>query len=150
MVMTRSGAGAIRKLTVCRDLRGHARGWIGSGLRVKPPNGSYKGPVHGEHDAHWYIRSGRSTLHIVDGYAWHSGLPLESLLTSSVSLETRGWEFGQIVGLDLAGQTADGRRWRWFGAPISEAISYESATAVEAAEFDRIIDTVCFAGAGGG
>jgi hypothetical protein len=119
-------------------------GWIGAGLRVRPPSSGYEGPTSGEHDTHWFIRFGKGWLHIVNGYAWHSGLPLESLLKTSTSLKVRGWEFGgSMVGLDLAGQLSDGRRWRWFGAPIAEAISYENATPVEAEFFDRILDSVC-------
>jgi len=83
-------------------------------------------------------------LHIVDGYAWHAGLPLEKLLLASKNIEVRGWEFGQTVGLDLAGQLESGRRWRWFGAPVAQAISYENTPLREAELFDRILETVCF------
>jgi hypothetical protein len=83
--------------------------------------------LQGEHDTHWYVRFGEQTLHIVDGYAWHAGLPLEGLLAGSTSVEVRGWEFGDAVGLDLSGQLSHGRRWRWVGAPLADAVSYEAA-----------------------
>lgn len=136
--------GAVKTLPSCQSLPAEGRGWIGGGLRVKPPRGRYKGPVHGEHDTHWYVRFGKQTLHIVDGYAWHAGLPLESLLSASKCIEVRGWEFGDIIGLDLAGQLSDGRRWRWFGAPLADAVSYESAAPEEAEYFDRVLDSICF------
>lgn len=77
-------------------------------------------------------------------YAWHAGLPLESLLTESRNFEVRGWEFGNIVGLDIAGVSKDGRHWRWIGAPIADAIGYEDATPDEAAFFDGVLQSICY------
>lgn len=134
---------AVKSVPRCQSLPTKGRGWIGSGLRIRAP-GRYKGPVNGEHDTHWYVHIGKSTLNIVDGYAWHAGLPLESLLTASQSIQVRGWEFDEIVGLDLSGQLEDGRRWRWFGAPVAQAIGYENTPPREAELFDRILETVCF------
>jgi hypothetical protein len=71
-------------------------------------------------------------------------LPLESWLTASESIDVRGWEFGDIVGLDLSGRARTGRRWRWIGAPVADAISYENATPDEAEYFDRILESVCY------
>jgi hypothetical protein len=136
----------VKTLPRCQSLPANGRGWIGGGLRIKPPSGHYRGPAYGEHDSHWYVSIGRSTLNIVDGYAWHAGLPLESLLSASKSIEVRGWEFGNTVGLDLSGQLENGRRWRWFGAPIAEAIGYENTPPREAELFDRVLETVCFDG----
>jgi len=136
---------AVRTLSRCQALPNEGRGWIGSGLRIEPP-GHFKGPVNGEHDTHWYITIGKSTLNIVDGYAWQAGLPLESLLSASKNIDVRGWEFGNLVGLDLSGQLEDGRRWRWFGAPVAEAIGYDHAPPREAELFVRILDTVCYQG----
>jgi hypothetical protein len=135
---------SVKTLTSCQSLPAGGRGWIGGGPRVKPPGGRYKGPVQGKHDTHWYVRFGKQTLHIVDGYAWHAGLPFEGLLSESTSIEVRGWEFGDTVGLDLSGQLSDGRRWRWVGAPLADAVSYESAAPDEAEFFDRVLDSVCF------
>lgn len=81
---------------------------------------------------------------MVDGYAWHAGLPLESLLSASMNLDVRGWEFGNIVGLDLSGLLKDGWRWRWIGAPIADAVSYENVATEEADFFDPILDSICY------
>ncbi len=135
---------SVKALRACESLPNAGRGWIGGGLRIKPPRGGYRGPVSGEHDTHWYVRHGKQLLHVVDGYAWHAGLPLERLLSGSKSLEVRGWEFGDIIGLDLSGTSKDGTRWRWFGAPIAEAISYEEVTPEDADFFNRVIDSVCY------
>ena len=135
---------AVRTLPSCESFPAKGRAWIGGSLRVKPA-GRHKGPVHGGHDAHWYITFKGSSLHIVDGYAWHSGLPLESLLSSSSSIDIHGWEFGEIVGLDLVGQLRNGQRWRWLGASVAEAISYENASPEQAEYFDRILNSICFA-----
>jgi hypothetical protein len=135
----------VRAMPDCDSRPNSGRGWIGGGLRINP-QGRYRGPVNGEHDTHWYVRKDHQSLHIVDGYAWHAGLPLESLLAESRSFDVRGWEFGDnIIGLDLAGISKDGRRWRWIGAPISDALSYEDATANEADFFDRVLQSVCYA-----
>src|SRR5262252_5277542 len=80
---------AVKILPSCQSLPAERRGWIGGGLRIRPPRGRFKGPVNGEHDTHWYVRFRRQTLHIVDGYAWHAGLPLEGLLSASKSIEVR-------------------------------------------------------------
>src|SRR5262249_24276288 len=122
----------------------NGRGWIGGRLRINPPRGGYKGPVNGEHDTHWYVRFRRKTLHIVNGHAWHAGLPVQSLLAKSTSLSVRGWEFEGVVGLDVSGQLDDGTYWRWFGAPLADAISYESASVEETKFFDGILESVCF------
>jgi len=127
----------------CQSRPKSGRGWIGGGLRINP-QGRYRGPVSGEHDTHWYVQRGKQSLHVVDGYAWHAGLPLERVLSSSQSIDVRGWEFGRIVGLDLSGISKTGRRWRWIGAPVADAISYGDATAEEAEYFDRILESVCF------
>jgi hypothetical protein len=58
----------------------------------------------------------------------------------------RGWEPGGIVGLDLSGRSKNVLRWRWIGAPVSSALSYEGAAPDDAAYFDRILETVCYAG----
>jgi hypothetical protein len=88
----------------------------------------------------------RAEYHLLTDTQWHAGLPLESLLTASESLDIRGWEFGDIVGLDLSGRTRTGRRWRWLGAPVSDAISYENAEPQQAEYFDEILKSVCFSG----
>src|ERR1700674_1958947 len=94
--------------------------WIGGGLRVSA-GGKHKGPVYGEHDSHWYVQRGSDRLHVVDGYAWHAGLPLEQTLARSGSISVRGWVFEGIVGLDLSGHTNEGKYWRWVGAPVADA-----------------------------
>jgi hypothetical protein len=137
---------AVKTLPRCQALPTQGRGWIGSGLRIKAPSGHYRGPLNGEHDTHWSISIGKSTLYIVDGYAWHTGLPVEGLLLASNNTEVRGWEFGQTIGLDVSGELQDGRRWRWFGAPVAEAIGYEHTPPHKAEMFDQILETVCFDG----
>jgi hypothetical protein len=136
--------GATKVLSSCRSFTGNGRSWIGGVLRIKPPRGGYRGPVNGEHDTHWYVHFRGKTLHIVDGYAWHSGLPIQSLLVKSTSLAVHGWEFKDIVGLDVSGQLDDGTYWRWFGAPVADAISYENASLDEAKFFDGVLESVCF------
>jgi hypothetical protein len=113
-------------------------------LRVNPLSRHYKGPVNGEHDTHWYIHINKSTLNLVDGYLWHAGLPNEKLLSASKEIEVRGWEFENLVGLDISGRLENGDRWLWFGAPVAEAIGCENTPRNEADLFDRILDTVCF------
>jgi len=78
--------------------------WIGGGLRVRAGR-NHKGPVYGEHDSHWYVPRGRDRLHVVDGSAWHAGLPLEQILARSESISVRGWVFEDLVGLDLSCRT---------------------------------------------
>jgi hypothetical protein len=133
----------VRVMPNCQSRPNSGRAWIGGGLRINP-QGRYRGPVNGEHDTHWYVRKGKRLLHIVDGYVWHAGLPVESLLSASQSIDVRGWEYGKIVGLDVSGTSQTGRRWRWIGAPIADAISYEDAAPEEAEDFDRILESVCF------
>lgn len=144
LVLVKADA-SVKNMPNCQSLTNSGKGWIGGALRINP-RGHYRGPVNGEHDAHWYVRRGKQFLHVVDGYAWHSGLPLQGLLSESKSLDVRGWESGKIVGLDLAGQYKDGRRWRWIAAPIAAAVSYEDATPEQADFFDRILETVYFSG----
>jgi hypothetical protein len=135
---------SVRAMPNCQSRQNSGRGWIGGGLRINP-QGRYRGPVNGEHDTHWYVRRGKQSLHIVDGYLWHTGLPPENLLSASKSIDVRGWEFGKIAGLDLSGISQTGRRWRWIGAPVADAISYEDAAPEDAEYFDRILDSICFA-----
>ncbi len=133
-----------RKMPPCSFLSGAGKKWIGGGLKVNPGRGNFKGPVYGEHDSHWYVKFRKDTLHIVDGYAWHAGLPLEERLASSESISVRSWEFDDIVGLDLSGRTKNGMLWRWLGAPIAVAIEYSVTTQESAEYFDRIIESTCF------
>jgi hypothetical protein len=132
------------RLPRCSSLPNIGKAWIGGGMRVNPGRKGLKGPVYGEHDSHWHLKFGNDTLHIVDGYAWHSGLPLESTLTASQGINVRDWVFDDIVGLDLSGQTKEGTRWRWVGAPVADAIEYNNATQESADYFDRIIESICF------
>ena len=131
-------------MPACQSRPNSARGWIGGGLRIRPQE-RYRGPVSGEHDTHWYVQKGNQSLHVVDGYAWHAGLPRESVLSASKSIDVRGWEYGNIVGLDLSGVSQTGRRWRWIGAPLADAISYEDAAPADAEYFDRILESACYA-----
>jgi hypothetical protein len=130
-------------LKSCNSLPAKARGWIGGGLRVNP-GGKYRGPVNGEHDSHWYVRRGNDTLHLVDGYTWHSGLPGEDILARSDRISVRDWVFETIVGLDFTGHTTDGKYWRWVGAPLAAAIEYETPSRTTADEFDKVIASMCF------
>ena len=50
------------------------------------------------------------------------------------------------MGLDLSAQLENGRRWRWFGAPVAEVIGYDNTSPHEAELFNGILKTVCFAG----
>jgi hypothetical protein len=128
----------------CASLPNRGRGWVGSGLRVNAAKMHHKGPIYGEHDSHWYFKHNHYSLHIVDGYAWHSGLPVESILTESASIRIRGWVYDDIVGVDLSGQTRSGSRWRWVGAPVALAIEYNNVSQEAADYFDKIIETMCF------
>ena len=131
-------------MPVCGTASGLGGKWIGGGLKVNPGRTRFKGPVNGEHDSHWYLKFGKDTLHIVDGYAWHAGLPLEQRLAGSENTSIRSWEFEELVGLDLSGNTKDGKWWRWIGAPLSDAIEYSDVTHESAAYFDKIIESICF------
>jgi hypothetical protein len=131
------------KVKSCISLPGKGGAWIGGGLRVNP-GGSYEGPVYGEHDSHWYVQRGSDRLHVVDGYAWHAGLPLEQTLVQSENVLVRGWLFEKIVGLDLSGHKSGGKYWRWVGAPVALAIEYETTSREAADYFDKIIATMCF------
>ena len=117
------------------------RAWAGSGLRVNARK--FKGPSNGYDDSHWYVRRGKDRLHIVDGYAWHAGLPPEEILVRSESISVRDWVFGSIVGLDLSGRTIDGKYWRWVGTPLKSAIEYRDISRESADYFDAIIETAC-------
>ena len=136
---------SVRRMPACSSMSAAEKHWIGGGLKVNPGRSRFKGPVHGEHDSHWYVRLGKDTLHIVDGYAWHAGLPLEEQLASSESISVRSWEFNNVVGLDLSGRSKDGMLWRWLGAPVAYAVEYRDATQSSAHDFDRIIETACLA-----
>ena len=87
---------------------------------------------------------GQARLHIVDGYAWHVGLPLQERLANSETISVRSWEFDNFVGLDLSGRATDGKRWRWLGAPVASAIEYTDATEESATYFDKIMESACF------
>lgn len=132
---------SVGKLRECEEKSGEE--WVGQGLRVRV-KGKYEGPVHGEHDAHWYIRNKGDLLNVVSGYAWHAGLPHEQKLVETKDIAVRGWFFEKVVGLDLSGRDSKGNYWRWVGAPVSDAIEYEASTKETAASFDRIISTMCF------
>jgi hypothetical protein len=135
---------SVRTMPACSSSFAGAKQWIGGGLKVNPGRSRFKGPVNGEHDSHWYVMFGKDTLHIVDGYAWHAGLPLEKRLADFESISVRSWEFNGIVGLDLAGRTKSGLRWRWVGAPLAAAVEYGDTTQNSADCFDRILETICF------
>lgn len=81
---------------------------------------------------------------MVDGYAWHAGLPLDQTLERAESISVRGWVFEKIAGLDLSGHSSEGKNWRWVGAPVALAIEYETSSRQSADYFDKIIDTMCF------
>ncbi len=119
------------------------RARIGDRLRIDA-GGGYEGPVHGEHNTHWYVRRGGDQLHIVNGYVWHAGLPPERTLYQSEWISVRGWIFGDTVGFDLSGRSREGKYWRWVGAPLAEAIEYETSSRKVAGDFDKIIATMCF------
>jgi hypothetical protein len=38
----------------------------------------------------------------------------------------------------------DGKRWRWLGAPLADAVEYFDATRDSAEGFDKIMETACF------
>jgi hypothetical protein len=138
---------SVRNMPACNSSSAARKQWIGGGLKVNPGRSRFRGPVNGEHDSHWYVTFRKEVLHIVDGYAWHAGLPLEQQLTSSDSISVRSWEFKDIVGLDLSGQTKNGARWRWLGAPIAAAVEYRDAPPESAEFFNRIMESTCFGSA---
>ena len=138
---------SVRTMPACSSSSAGGSSGLGGGLKVNPGRSRFKGPVNGEHDSHWYVTFGKDTLHIVDGYAWHAGLPLEERLASSESVSVRSWEFNGVVVLDLSGRTKNGMRWRWVGAPLAVAVEYGDTTQDSAEYFDRIIETICFGSA---
>jgi len=146
ITLVRAGESA-QKMPACNVSGGAGKTWIGQGLKVDAGRYHFKGPVYGEHDSHWYLKIGNDSLHLVDGYAWHAGLPLEERLNSSENISVASWESGDIVGLDISAQTKDGKRWRWLGAPIASAIEYENAGADSADAFDRIMQSACYGSA---
>jgi hypothetical protein len=133
-----------RKMPRCSVAAGPGEKLVGGGLKVNAGRNRFRGPINGEHDSHWYLTFGKDTLHIVDGYAWHAGLPLEERLAGSQNTSIRSWEFEDLVGLDLSGKSKEGKSWRWIGAPISDAIEYTDVTPESAAYFDKIIESTCF------
>jgi len=134
--------GTVRKVLPCAVETRNDRNWIGTALRVK--TSKHQGPVYGEHDAHWYVHLRDGMLYVVDGYAWHAGLPLEDNLDRTPEISVREWIFNNIVGLDLSGQTTDGGYWRWVGAPMAEAIEYKATDRTTADHFDTVIASMCF------
>ncbi len=132
------------ELPTCKALPGHGRGWIGGELRLKPA-GSARGPERTGDVAHWYVKSGKGTLHIVDGDAAHAGLPAEETLQSAVRINVRAWSFHGTVGLDLTGESSDGLRWRWFGTPHGSAIEYSGAAPEDASKLDQMFGFACYA-----
>ena len=49
-----------------------------------------------------------------------------------------------IHGIDIRGETAAGKKWRWVGALLADAISYHDVSSEAAAFFDSTIDTACY------
>jgi hypothetical protein len=129
---------------VCDSMPEEGREWMGGGLRIREPMEGLRGPVSGEHDTHWYVDFERASLHVVDGYIWHAGVPMESVLTASREISARSWIYEDIVGLDLGGEANDGTYWRWVGAPVSSALEYNGASKAAAEYFDSIIATMCW------
>lgn len=115
---------SVRAMSNCRSSAGR----IGGGLRIKPPHGRHRGPIDGEHDAHWYAHNGN--LQVIAGAWWYFGLRRESLLIAS---ENRS-----------LGTAKDGSRWRWIGAPISAAVHIRECRKGEAGFFDEILDSACY------
>jgi hypothetical protein len=134
------------ELITCKRLPGNGRGWIGGELRVKPI-GSTRGPERTGDVANWFVKGRKSTLRIVDGDAAHAGLPPEEVLRSSARVSLRAWAFHAVLGLEMLGESNDGRRWRWFGSPDGSAIEYLGAAPEDAMKFDRMFGFVCYAAA---
>lgn len=135
-------AGELKQLPVCGS-SADAGTWIGGGLKLDAGRSSVDGPVSGQHDTHWYVKLGKDTLHIVDGYVWHAGLPREELLVQSETISVRSWESMSGVGLDLSGRSKNGRLWRWLGAPLAVAMEYNDVAPAAAAHFDRLMESAC-------
>jgi hypothetical protein len=132
--------GSVRRLPSCLG-----RGWVGGDLKVKPVRGlKLDGPVHGEHDSHWYFRFGTETLHIVESPHWYAGLPLERTLDSARNLEVHGLLIDQYIGLDLSWSTAEGRRGRWIEGALFTFLEYDEATPQAATRFDELLKSVCW------
>jgi hypothetical protein len=130
----------------CSDVPQARTHWVGQGLRVRKPDVVVPRTATGQHDVHWYIETTKgSFLHVVDGLMWHTGLPLESWLLESAKFTERGWTTagGEPLGVDLAGDTPKGNKWRWVADILGIAISYYDATADDAAYFDGIIESMC-------
>jgi hypothetical protein len=51
---------------------------------------------------------------------------------------------GTLSDWIFPGILKDGRRWRWIGAPLADAVSYENVTADAADFFDRILASICY------
>jgi hypothetical protein len=62
--------------------------WIGGGLRINP-GGDLRRTHARPHDSHWYIHFGNSLLYVIDGYGWHTRLPLQDTLIQSDSISIR-------------------------------------------------------------
>ena len=136
---------SVWRLPRCRNVSDERSPLIGGGLKVRLPGNRYRGPVSGDHDTHWFIDFSEDySLHIVSGPNWHSGLPLGSWLDESTRFEHRGWVSGDLQGLDVSGETSNGKKWRWVGAMVSDAVSYHDVPAEAAGFFDAVIDTACF------
>ncbi|HEV8147308.1 MAG TPA: carboxypeptidase-like regulatory domain-containing protein [Bryobacteraceae bacterium] len=130
------------ELPRCKSLPAGGRGWIGGELRLKP-SGSVRGPEMAGDVSHWYIKSGKSTLHIVEGDLAHAGLPTEEVLQGAVRINARAWSYHGAVGLDLRGESRDGLRWRWYGTSTGSAFEYVGVPAEDAAKFDAMMRFAC-------
>ena len=130
------------ELPRCKSLPAGGRGWIGGELRLKP-SGSVRGPEQAGEVSHWYVKSGKSTLHIVDGDTAHAGLPAEDVLQGAIRIYTRAWSYHGAVGLDLRGESRDGLRWRWYGTSNGSAFEYTGVPAEEATKFDSMMRFAC-------
>jgi hypothetical protein len=134
-----------RRIPVCRPKAPRGKPFSGVNLQVKPPASGASGPFRRNNETHWYVKRNGQTLHLVNGVEWHSGLPNEQLLKSSRQLAVRRWLHGDSVVLDVTGQTAGGKRWRWIGAPLFDAIEYSGADLSAARYFDRLMESLCYA-----
>lgn len=126
------------RLKSCAIRSNNSREWIGVLLRMRRAKKT-RGPVHGEHDSHWYVKNGKDTLHVVDGYLWHAGLPPEQTLLESEHITVTGWTSDAMAILDLKGRTTNGTYWRWIGMPLAAAIEYRASSQSSAAYFDGLI-----------